>query len=376
MMMRRFHFLPFCAVAACLLLTQSCGNRSASPAGSSTLSRNPLPQSPASGSTFLPTQAPTDFFGKPEEYLDWQAALLLHVADSILSSTPPGLDEPGNRQLAMLLLDAVLHEEGAPRRDAVQRFHLQRTLSALEELENSDVGTGMMIWKLYNMGVVVRTKSVTVAFDLVRGTTSGAEAFVLPDEVMERFADQCDILFISHEHGDHADEVVAGKFLNRGKPVVAPPDLWREKGIYNLITHPEREPHEIRKVRLGEKQMDLDVVLYPGHQGATLQNNVVLVITPEQYLVCHTGDQSREEDFSWMDRVLEMYDIDLLLPNCWTPNPVRTAVGFNPRLVIPLHENELGHSIDHREAYTLDYSRWNLPYNKIIMTWGESFHCE
>lgn len=357
--MRIYHSLPYCAVAACLLLALSCGNRSASP---------------AKVSTFLPTQAPADFFGEPEAYLNWQSALMLHVADSILSATPPALDEPGSRQLAMLLLDAVFHDECAPRRDAVQQFHQQRTITALEEMEHSDVVTGMMIWKLYNMGVVVRTQSVTVAFDLVRGSSSGAEAFALPDAVMERIAAQCDILFISHQHGDHGDEVVASLFLQQGKPVIAPPDLWQEKEIYHQLTHLERVAHDTQPISLQAKQINLDVVVYPGHQGAGILNNVVLVITPEQYGVCHTGDQSLDDDYVWINRVLEVHDIDLLLPNCWTPDPVRTIAGFNPRLLIPLHENELGHTIDHREAYTLDYSRWHVPYNKIIMTWGESFH--
>lgn len=55
-------------------------------------------------------------------------------------------------------------------------------------------------------------------------------------------------------------------------------------------------------------------------------------------------------------------------------NPLRTSEGYNPGLIIPSHENELGHTIDHREAYALNYSRWNVPYDKIIMTWGELYH--
>jgi hypothetical protein len=55
-------------------------------------------------------------------------------------------------------------------------------------------------------------------------------------------------------------------------------------------------------------------------------------------------------------------------------NPSRTAQGYNPALIILGHENELGHSIDHREAYALDYSRWDIPYPKLIMTRGESYH--
>ena len=71
----------------------------------------------------------------------------------------------------MVMLDAVFHDEGAPHRRSVQIFHHQQTSSVLKELENTEASKGMMIWKLYDMGVIIRTKrSVTVAFDITRGT--------------------------------------------------------------------------------------------------------------------------------------------------------------------------------------------------------------
>lgn len=49
-----------------------------------------------------------------------------------------------------------------------------------------------------------------------------------------------------------------------------------------------------------------------------------------------------------------------------------SAVG--PSLVICGHENEMEHSIDHREAYWLTFRRMSgikVPY--IVMAWGESY---
>ena len=80
------------------------------------------------------------------------------------------------------------------------------------------------------------------------------------------------------------------------------------------------------------------------------------------------------DDFAWIDGVGNNHKVDVLIPNCWTTDPKRSAEGYNPKLIIPAHENELGHSIDHREAYALNYSRWNVPYPTLFMTWGESFH--
>ncbi len=74
------------------------------------------------------------------------------------------------------------------------------------------------------------------------------------------------------------------------------------------------------------------------------------------------------------------------MPNCWTSDIVRVVKGFNPALVITGHENEMGHTIDHREPYWLTYQRREgsdrfggsseLGYNTplILMTWGESYH--
>src|SRR5690625_1010363 len=61
-------------------------------------------------------------------------------------------------------------------------------------------------------------------------------------------------------------------------------------------------------------------------------------------------------------------------PNTWTTDPQRAAQGYHPALIIPLHENELGPVIAHREAYILNYQRWNVPYPVMMMTWGESYH--
>jgi hypothetical protein len=43
----------------------------------------------------------------------------------------------------------------------------------------------------------------------------------------------------------------------------------------------------------------------------------VLVFTPDGYNVCHTGDQSNRDDFSWIDEVAKKYSVDMLIPNCW-----------------------------------------------------------
>ena len=132
--------------------------------------------------------------------------------------------------------------------------------------------------------------------------------------------------------------------------------------------------------------MELQVVVYPGHQGTNIENNVTLVITPEGLTFVHMGDQSNADDFEWIDEVRDHHPVDVLMPNCWTTDIVRAAQGFDPAVIITGHENEMGHTIDHREPYWLSYQRRigsdrfggsrELGYNQplILMTWGESYH--
>jgi hypothetical protein len=65
----------------------------------------------------------------------------------------------------------------------------------------------------------------------------------------------------------------------------------------------------------------------------------------------------------------------VLMPNCWATDIVRLADGFRPKLIIPGHENEMGHTIDHREPFWLTYNRLSKsPYPLMVMAWGEKYH--
>jgi L-ascorbate metabolism protein UlaG (beta-lactamase superfamily) len=183
------------------------------------------------------------------------------------------------------------------------------------------------------------------------------------------------VLFISHRHGDHADETVAQMFLDQHKPVIAPVEVWQGKPIHQAISHIRPDPHKLQEIPLMEGKPALNVVIYPGHQGENVQNNVFLVITPEGLSFGHTGDQSNIGDFAWIDHVKDHHHVDILMANCWTTDINRLARGFDAALIITGHENELGHTIDHREPYWLTYDRMrDTVYPYLLMTWGESFH--
>ena len=310
-------------------------------------------------------------------FYNQQHKVTLKLVDEALSAYPPDLEEPLERKMAMLMLDGVLHEEAAPERPAVQDFLKRRVAAAIHEISISKVEKGAMIWKLYNHGFVVRTPSVTMGFDLVPGNPWMEGDFRVDQAVFRKLADACDVLFISHLHGDHANQWLAETFIDHGKPVIAPPEIWDGLPIHERILHLPREAHTRQKILLPH-DVQLSVVVYPGHQGADIQNNVVLVTSPEGISVAHTGDQSGPEDeWAWMDKIGDFHRTDILLPNCWTPDILRMIRGVAPALVITGHENEMGHTVDHRESNWLTYTRLKgaaSPY--ILMTWGESYHYE
>ena len=316
-----------------------------------------------------------DWWGDIEGFLDQQAHDILELTNEALTRFPPQLPEPIERRMVLLMLDAVLHDIDAPKRPPVQEFFHSRLERAINEIENTHIDEGAMIWKLYNHGWIVRTATVTIGFDLVRGRLVRIEGFGVADEVMERAARQCDVLFISHRHADHADEWVAQTFINQDKPVVAPPEVWADRPISEKITHLEREAHTLQSLQIQNGKRELKVVIYPGHQGSNVQCNVTLVFTPEGMSFAQTGDQSNDEDFTWIDEVGKRHRVDVLMPNCWTTDIVRLARGFEPELISTGHENEMGHTIDHREPNWLTYRRMRQStYPLLLMTWGEKFH--
>lgn len=321
-------------------------------------------------------------------FLDRQADVQLDLVWAGLSRNPPSPVESIERKQALYLLDGILHDVHAPAREPVQRFFRERMEDAVNRMSETTVGSGAIVWKLYNHAFVIRTPSVTFAYDLVRGHSVGVDGFAVSNERMQQIVDRCDALFISHYHRDHADEWVAQAFLDAGKPVVAPPGIWSNRPIQSELTHLERAAHAVQSLPLADGIRSLKVVVYPGHQGDDIENNVTLVLTDEGMGFMQTGDQSNSDDFSWIDTVAEHHDVTVLMPNCWTTDIVRLVEGVDPRLVITGHENELGHTIDHREPYWLTYERKEgserfggsrevgYDHPLVVMTWGEGIAIE
>ena len=306
-----------------------------------------------------------EFWGSADAYLMRQTARALDLVDRALKEYPPVTGNNITRRLALYNVDGILHNTTFDKSEPLMDYVKTRMQQVIDGLK-APLEAEMSIYKLYNHGFIVRTKSTTVAFDMVMGSTYQ----LIPDELMAQLVDLCDILFLSHKHRDHVDPGVVKMFTDRGKQVVAPDEALPEN---KEITHFRREQIADLNIQLPKGKLSIKVL--PGHQDQ-LQNNIYVITTPEGLTYAQTGDQYHGEDVPWIATVKNSIPpVDVLLINCWAMELKTHVEGFNPKLVITGHENEMGHTIDHREAYWMSYLKLdelNWPYS--LMTWGECYH--
>jgi hypothetical protein len=168
----------------------------------------------------LSAQNDVAFWGEQEAYLMRQASHIYTLVDQALDEYPPVVGAPTSRRLALYGLDAMLHEVKYDASEPLFNFVSSRINKVIDDM-NTPVKKGMKIYKLYNDGFIARTKSVTIAFDIYRGPAKGGRRF-LTDEQVKTIAEQCDILFLSHNHGDHVDGFVADLFIKADQPTALP----------------------------------------------------------------------------------------------------------------------------------------------------------
>ncbi len=330
----------------------------------------------ASAVAQAPAKAKSRSFHRDHDYYyEVQGEQFYRLADKALDEYPPMVNASIGRKLALFTLDGLQHETRNDNSAAMREFCNSRMEKVVAEVQKP-VKKGVKICRVYNEGFVAKTKSVTIAFDLVRGTYLSRGKYadtdyrIVTDEQIKAIVEQCDVMFLSHNHADHIDRWVIDLFIAAGKPVIAQgeilPDVegvshWRtEGGIYDSEL----------ELKSGEK---LQVKIFPGYQRPLL-NNVPVITTPEKYTICHTGDlYDKKDTWNWVPTVKEHTPkIDALIVNCWTPKILEVLKGFDPRYVFTAHENEMGHTIGHREAYWFTFDKLkNTEYPYVVMAWGE-----
>ena len=156
------------------------------------------------------------FWGKQEVYLINQTEKTFHLVDALLKENPPSSGNPAlARKAALQLLDGIFHDTRLDGSGTLSQFMESRLGGLLENMQKP-LEEGMKVYKLYNDGFIVKTKSIAVAFDLYRGGAMKESSSLISDKTMQAIVAQCDIMFLSHNHPDHIDPVVVKMFTDMG----------------------------------------------------------------------------------------------------------------------------------------------------------------
>ncbi len=269
--------------------------------------------------------------------------------DRLLKKYPSELSDGGRcsleRKMLLLLRDYPMHVDNKPAdapqalKDAyassIKELYSSAEHEALAWLKKGSKSKKLEIFKVYNMGFLFRTEGKVCAVDV---QWSGSE-----EEIAE-FASLIDVFFVTHPHGDHYDKPVLEAVIKAGKQLVMPNDLL--PGIeseYKLVIDKDCP-----------EKMDLGVLSFEsrmGNQGAKIPCNVYL-ISMGRWNIVHNGDNSVDE----AEHYLAQKEADVLVAACW--NKIKDTMDHlkaNPEnsncVYLSSHENEKGHTVDHRESY-------------------------
>ena len=310
-----------------------------------------------------------EYWDHSELYLEHQAWYMLDLANQAFNRNQPSGKVSPEREMAFLMLDAVTHEPNPKENPAVLDYMARRMELVIDDLNKPFKGkNSLRIYKLYNCGMLFRTRDMTVAVDL-----NGRHGVLIPDEIMSRIVDKIDILFYTHNHGDHFDPNVRDLCHKRNVPVWATDEIFKDDPKVHHVWF----DGEIRDFDIDHPKGKLNVYALPGHQ-SKVHNNIWVITLPNGKVVAATGDQSVKDksDLVWLKDIHKRLPrIDVLAMDCWIHDFNEHLADFSPRLLLTQHENELGHGIDHREAYwmTLYKNRYiyevDIPW--VLMSWGE-----
>jgi len=310
------------------------------------------------------------YWRKPDSLLQDQATLVFSQAHKILDKYPPSAVVGDERLLALYSIDVLLHDTRLDNTKAFLDYIGQRYDNVALRLQNEKPANNeIRIYRLYNHGFVLQSPTVTIGIDLIRG--GSADRPFISDSLMRRLVERCDILFVSHIHGDHADKSVAQMFYEHNKFVITPPELWDNTSPN--IKYLRAKEMVTETIRIPARNANLTVRVFPGHQDE-IPNNIYAITTPENKTILHTGDQYNKEDMAWLAHVAEKVKVDVLLVHSWMGDLEQTVEGIRPSLIITGHENEMEHSIDHRESFWLTFRRFsNIKVPYVVMAWGEYY---
>lgn len=256
------------------------------------------------------------------------ATLLSKAQDALDAHTADGTNWAGRRR-ALLQMDAALRgRHGRAWKRAVGVHFQQQMQKALDEITSSRVDRGVRIWRMYNMGFVVKSPKATICFDIHPGWVFRTP---MTASQQRRLAGLVDAAFVSHWHPDHLSRGVLGQMNAAGKTLVVSPTFVMELRGDNVI--------RLRDTGgAPAKVAGLDVWCYPGWQSWFARNNVYMV-DMGGLLVIHQGENTMRSPYAAIAR---RHKIDVLLAKS-RADLGRCVKDVKPKLLITGHEHELMH---------------------------------
>jgi len=267
------------------------------------------------------------------------------------------------------LLEAVDVPINAVKNDAWRRavgatFKSQMD-KAVAEISEARITGGVRIWRMYNMGFVVKSAEATVGFDIHPGWVFDNP---MDEAQQKRLADALDIAFVSHWHHDHCSRPFLKQVLAAGKRIVILDSVAKELTSEKVIRIPGVGDRPLRIA-------GVDIYAHTGRQFPTARNNVY-VVRMGGLTVMHQGDNNKTSLYGEISRE---HKVDVLLGNCWAS--LNSCIkGVSPRLVISGHENEIKHPPAMRSGYPrtfreLDSAKLAPPWTNgpqvRVLFWGE-----
>lgn len=285
----------------------------------------------------------------------------LEEIQNTLLNNPPNSGDVIRREESLLALDGVLTSESDSARisPSIINFYTSMMNKVNDELKDS-VGKGVSIWMMYNDGFIVKTPTVTFAFDLLNGYYGWNTQ--LPPQLLQSI----NVLFISHWHNDHFDPAVSNAIIKNGGYVVVPSESCYMGNI---------------AMSAGDDLglLGLHIRADDAHHG-TCPTRIFGVTTADGTRIVHTGDNGTSATLAGIGYV------DVLLLDAWVneSGAATSIVGMRncltraePKVMIPGHIYELEHDniVSNRLSYEWALDVDDLPLNSKVqvMAWGERY---
>lgn len=298
-----------------------------------------------------------------------QATEILKALEAALEVVAPGA-RSGVRQGLFQSLDALLQIPASSKCGCLKNHFLRRFDRFLNNLHRPC--TGIILHHLYSAGVILQTKRLRIAMDLVTTKTVWDVRWEIPEERVNRLAEMCDILLVTHRHPDHLDMELVRHLLKKGKPVVGPAEL-----VGNILPATAVPARAGETLRVGGMTLRAHPGVHVYDKGRNLSHRTYEFEPAKGLNVLFTGDHdytARIDFSSPPSLLLAKYggiSPSIKDPLAWSRLIERTR----PSFAIPIHLEELGHPLGGgRIPYTAALEA--LAGDRCagdVMHWGENY---